>query len=185
LTSIRIYNSLWPLFTNQHAHTPGIDLGPALTLPDVVQRNQRARAAGDLAGLLDTYEDDAVVQTSKGGPRSFPGREEIRRLYAVPSIPGVKPVVELCSATDDGRSCAVEYRVVTHLSEPEPDQFGVTVFTRGGSGRIGTERDYLVCCPSAPSVAICDESLEGGATRPAQLALVPREHPAMGAAHDR
>jgi hypothetical protein len=185
LTAVRIYHSLWPLFSNHHAHTPLIEPGPAVVLPDFLQRNHEARAAGDLAAVLESYEDDAVVQTTTGGVHSFHGRDEIRRLFSVPSIPGVKPVVQLCAVTDDGRSCAVEYRVVTHLSEPEPDQFGVTVHTRGRSGRIATERDYLVCCPSAPSGSISTDPLGAGATPPARLALVPRENPALEVSRER
>jgi hypothetical protein len=180
LTSVRIYHSLWPLFANHRAATPVVDPGPAVPLPAVVRRNQQARAAEDLASLLDTYEDDAAVQTSSGGLRSFHGREEIRRLFAMPSIPGVKPVVQLCSATDDGHSCAVEYRVVTPLSEPDPDQVGVTVYVLGETGRIATERAYVMGCSSTQPAPNADPAGRDGGGRLARFALVPRDTPALG-----
>ena len=147
LTSIRIYHSLWPLFPNHEVHVPSIPAPDQVRLPSVVRENQRAREAEDPDAILATYEPDAVVCVSGNGPHTLntpqgfggagtsTGADELRRLYATPSVPGTKPVVELRTATGDGRRCAVEFQV-TRFSEPQPDQVGLTVFELGATGRI-------------------------------------------------
>ncbi len=182
LTSIRIYHSLWPLFPNHHVHSPVIDAHPEVTLPDAVARNQQARAAADLEAILETYEDDAVVHTSATtGPQRHQGPDELRRLFGTPSIPGMKPQVTICAATDDGHSCAVEY-TVTRFSEPRPDQVGITVYEHGGRPRISAERSYLVSCPAVGGAGDSthpERPLRGRVVR-AHLALVPRESAPLG-----
>jgi hypothetical protein len=182
LTSIRIYHSLWPLFPNHHVHSPVIEAHPNVTLPDAVARNQQARASGDLEAILETYRPDAVVHASTAtGAQVHRGTDELRRLYGAPSIPGMKPQVTICAATDDGHRCAVEYKV-THFSEPKPDQVGITVYEHGGGPTISAERSYLVSCPAGGGVfEAADRSrpLRGRVVR-AHLALVPRESAPLG-----
>ena len=176
LSDIRIYHSLWPLFTNHHVSTPAIHADPEVQLPAVVRDNLEARAADDADAILETYEDGAVVQTSASGFRIFTRREELRRLDRAATVPGTKPAVTICAATDDGRTCAIEYKV-THFSRPEPDQVGVTLFERGDSGRIRSERSYLVSCglnADQPRAFERTESLKPAFAR-SRSALVPRE----------
>ena len=191
LTSIRIYHSLWPLFPNQPVHSPLIGAHDGLVLPRQVQLNQEARAAADLDALLDTYEDDAVVQGAGAGHHGhhgtevYHGREELRRLYSAPTVAGTRPKVKICTATDDGNRCAVEYQV-THFSEPQPDQVGITVYERGASGRIRSERSYLVSRPSTVVSELVNSVRPlRQAARRSHLALVPRQHATQGADRDR
>lgn len=189
LTSIRIYHSLWPLFPNHEVRVPSISAQDHVRLPSVVRQNQRAREAEDPEAILATYEADAVVCVSGngphtlntpqcfGGPGTSVGAEELRRLYATPSVPGTKPVVEIRTATDDGRRCAVEFQV-THFSEPNPDQVGLTVFELGATGRIARERSYRVTRSASRPANVWSDPLRppGRITRRAHLALVPREN---------
>ena len=182
LTTIRVYHSLWPLFPNHHVHSPVIGAHPDVTLPEAVARNQQARATGDLEAILASYEDDAVVHASTATvPQLHRGADELRRLYGGPSIAGMKPQVTVCTATDDGQRCAVEYKV-THFSEPKPDQVGITVYEHGGGPRILAERSYLVSCPAGGGTFDAADSarpLRGRVVR-AHLALVPREPAPLG-----
>ena len=68
LTAIRVYHSLWPLTQGHEVRPPLLSHDPDLTVPDVVGDYQRALAAGDLEGILATYEDLAVVREPTGGP---------------------------------------------------------------------------------------------------------------------
>ena len=193
LTSIRIYHSLWPLFPNQPVHSPLIGAHDGLVLPRQVQLNQDARAAADLDALLETYEDDAVVHGAgagagdrgHNGTEVYRGREELRRLFSAPTVAGTRPTVRICTATDDGRRCAVEYQV-THFSEPQPDQVGITVYECGASGRIRSERSYLVSRPSTVVSELVNSTRPlRQAARRSHLELVPRQHAARGPDHDR
>jgi hypothetical protein len=192
LTSVRVYHSLWPLFPNHPVHVPVIGAHDGVVLPHEVQLNQDARATADLDALLETYEDDAVVHACSAGDRVhcgkeqvYRGKEELRRLFSAPTVPGARPRVTLCTATDSGDRCAVEYQV-THFSEPRPDQVGITVYERGASGRISSERSYSV---SRPSTVVAERvnsprPLRQPARR-SHLALVPRQHAGQGTDRDR
>src|SRR5438034_483807 len=68
LTAIRVYHSLWPLIRGHAVRSPLLRPDPDLTAPDVVGDYQAALAAGDLEGILATYQDDAVVREPAGGP---------------------------------------------------------------------------------------------------------------------
>jgi hypothetical protein len=189
LTSIRIYHSLWPLFPNHDVHVPAISGQDHVRLPSVVRENQRAREAEDPDAILATYEADAAVCVSGNGPHRLSsassfggsgtsvGAEELRRLYATPSVPGTKPVVEIRTGTDDGRRCALEFQV-TRFAEPHPDQVGLTVFELGATGRIARERSYRVARSTAPATGVWSEPARppGRIARRAHLALVPREN---------
>jgi hypothetical protein len=189
LTSIRIYHSLWPLFPNHDVHVPAIPAQDHVRLPSVIRQNQRAREAEDPDAILATYEADAVVCMSGNGPRTLntpagfggagtsAGADELRRLYATPSVAGTKPVMEIRTATDDGRRCAVEFQV-TRFSEPHPEQVGLTVFELGVTGRIARERSYRVArsTPLPADVWTHPARPPGRIARRAHLALVPREN---------
>jgi hypothetical protein len=199
LTSIRIYHSLWPLFPNHPVHIPQIaeeghrfGASQQIVLPQQVQLNRDARAAGDLDALLDTYEDDAVVHPSSAGGHVnsgtedvYSGKDELRRLLSGPTVTGTQPSVRVSAAVGSGRLCAVEYQV-THFSEPRPDQVGVTVYELGESGRISRERSYLVSRPSTVVGELVNSARPlRQASRRAHLALVPRQHASQGADRDR
>lgn len=181
LTSVRIYHSLWPLFSNQRVHNPLITSHPDSTLPLTIHDNLQARAARDLKALLDTYEDDAVVHPGRAGGRVYSGKDQLRRLYEAQQVPATQLQIEICMVTDDGDTCVVEYQL-SHFGEPELDQVGVTVYQRGPSVRISRERNYLVSgspVVGAPQVLGAVEStVRQDRTH---WSPVPRRHADLGA----
>lgn len=181
LTSVRIYHSLWPLFSNQPMHNPLLTSHPNSTLPLTIYDNLQARAAHDVDALLDTYEDDVEVHPSRAGGQVCSGKDQLRRLYRAQQIPGTQPHIEICLVTDDGDTCVVEYHV-SHFGEPEPDQVGVTVYERGPSARISRERNYLVSSSpvvGAPQVLDAVESTVGQDRT--HWSPAPRRHADLGA----
>ncbi|MET0694309.1 MAG: nuclear transport factor 2 family protein [Propionibacteriaceae bacterium] len=185
LTSIRIYHSLWPLFPNCPVQRRSASIGGTAQPPPAIRENLRARAAEDTEAILATYTEDAVVHTSTAGPRTFTGVEEVRRLFAGPSVPGMKPSLEVSCVINSGDVCAVEYQV-THFSLPEPDQIGLKVFELAPTGKIVLERDYVVArsplsLSSGPSSTdVGAEGTRGHARRP----LVPRENDMLKVTRD-
>jgi hypothetical protein len=170
-------------------HVPAIPAQDHVRLPSVIRQNQRAREAEDADAILATYEGDAVVCMSGYGPHALStalgsggavtsvGADELRRLYATPSVAGTKPVVEIRTATDDGRRCAVEFQV-TRFFDPHPEQVGLTVFELGATGRIARERsDRVARSAPLPADVWSDPARPPGRiARRAHLALVPREN---------
>jgi hypothetical protein len=151
LTAIRVYHSLWPLVRSHEIRPPLLSRDPDLTVPDVVGDYQRALAAGDLEGVLATYEDDAVVREPAGGPYAYTGKENLRRIYTLMFVDGAGIPLELCAMTDDGQACALEYNVVRWGATALPPQAGVAVYQRGDSGRLAYGRIYDDVAPPAAS----------------------------------
>jgi hypothetical protein len=185
LTAVRIYHSLWPLFPNCPVHLPSTAGRTLAKAPPMIRENLRARAAEDTEAIVNTYTPDAVVHTSTNGPRTFSGAEELRRLYAGPSVPGMKPSVEVSGVINGSDVCAVEYRV-THFSVPVPDQIGLAVFELGPTGKIVQERGYVVA--RSPLSLSTDPSPGHDGTHAARWharrPLVPRENDMLKVTRD-
>jgi hypothetical protein len=76
LTAIRVYHSMWPLIRGHLVRSPLLRSNPNITIPDVVGDYQRALAAGDLEGILATYQDDAVVREPAGAHTSLRAKRQ-------------------------------------------------------------------------------------------------------------
>jgi hypothetical protein len=151
LTAIRVYHSMWPLTRGHVVRKPLLSPNPNLTSPDVVGDYQRALAAGDLEGILATYQDDAVVREPAGGPYVFAGKEALRHIYTLQFADGAGIPLQHCTITDDGIACALEWNATKwgHTAiEPQP---GVAVYQRGASGKLASGRIYDDLAPPVAS----------------------------------
>jgi SnoaL-like protein len=106
----RVYYGAWPL-TGRHARRPPLlQPDPDLQAPDVVGEYQRALAAGDVEAALAAFESDGYVREPAGGAYVHRGRDELVALYELFFPNGGGIPLEHCAVTDDGRSCALEYK---------------------------------------------------------------------------
>jgi hypothetical protein len=175
LTSVRVYHSTWPL-PGQFVHLPVLPPEETPTLPAFVADLEQARAAREVDAALEGYEVDAEVRRFDGTPQLLRGRDQLRRLYAVPEVAGRTTTTTVCTVTDDGRACAVEY-LRGHGDSPLPDEAGLTTYVRGPGGRIALERRYRV--PASPRALARElsgsrsEASGGRPVRPLPRPVVP------------
>ena len=142
IIELRIYFSTWPL-TGRHANRPPLlQPDPELHEADVVGEYQRALAAGDVEAVLAAFEPDGYMREPAGADYVHRGTDELRALYELFFSNGGGIPLEHCAAVDDGRSCALEYNVVTWGRTVLPPEAGIAVYVRGESGRLSTARVY-------------------------------------------
>ena len=142
LVELRIYFSTWPL-TGKHAiRPPLLQPSPEVQEADVVGDYQRALAAGDVEGAVGAFEPDGYVREPAGANYLHRGHEAFRSLYELFFSNGGGIPLEHCSATDDGRACAVEYNVVSWGRTPLPPEAGIAVYVRGDTGKLAAARIY-------------------------------------------
>jgi hypothetical protein len=138
---LRIYHGTFPLTGSHWTRKPALLKNPLASPPDVIGVHHRALAAGDLDALTDCFEADAIVRDPSGGMSTYQGRAELRYYYSALFAHGTINL-EICSITDDGTCCALEYNMVgwgRGLMDPQP---GVAVYQRGPTGRISSLRAY-------------------------------------------
>jgi hypothetical protein len=142
LTELRVYVSTWPLSGRHALRPPVLQPDPGVSESDVVGDYLRALAAGDVDGALAAFEPDACVREPAGEPWVHRGHVQLRALFKfIFSNDGGIPW-EHCSATDDGRACALEYNLVRWGVTELPPQAGLAVHVRGASGRLAAVRIY-------------------------------------------
>ena len=142
LAELRVYHSMWPL-VGWHVHRPPmLQRDPDLHPWDVVGEYQRALAAGDVDGVLATFEPDAYASEPSGGTYIHRGRDGLRAFYEhLFSNDGGIPL-QHCAMIDTGGACAIEYNVVRWCKTELPPEAGVAVYVRGESGRLAAARIY-------------------------------------------
>jgi SnoaL-like domain len=142
IEEVRVYYSNWCL-TGRHASRPPVlQPDPELRDPDVVGDYQRALAAGDLDGIVASFEPGGYAREPAGADHVHRDPEGLRAFYErLFSNEGGIPF-EHCSITDDGRTCALEYNVVRWGRAELAPEAGVAVYVRGASGKIAAARIY-------------------------------------------
>ena len=141
LSQIRVYHSLWPIDGGHRVRPPILQPDPLIALQGAPADYQRALAAGDVEGIIASYEPTATTREPSGGPYAYTGVDEIRRIYSMMLAEGGIGL-EFCTATDDGTACAIEYNAVRWGQTAMPPQAGVAVYARGASGRLAAARIY-------------------------------------------
>jgi SnoaL-like domain len=139
---MRVYHSLWPLTGSHKVRPPLLTGDPSIALEGAPGDYQRALAAGDVEGILASYEPDATTREPSGGPYSYVGADNIRKIYTMMFSNGGGIPLEFCTATDDGTACAIEYNAVRWGRTEIPPQAGVAVYVRGRTGRLAAARIY-------------------------------------------
>jgi SnoaL-like domain len=142
IEELRIYYSSWPR-TGRHVNRPPVlQSDPALREPDVVGTYQRALAAGDLEGIVASFEADGYAREPAGGDYLHRGPEGLRSFYEWLFSNGGGIPLEHCAITDDGRACALEYNVVRWGQTELPPEAGIAVYVRGDGGKLAAARIY-------------------------------------------
>jgi hypothetical protein len=142
ILELRVYYGNWPLMGRHANRPPLLQPDPDLREPDVVGEYQRALAAGDVQAVVAAFEPDAYVREPAGGAYVHRGRDELGALFERFFSNGGGIPLEHCAATDDGRSCALEYNVVRWGRTELPPQAGLAVYVRGATGRLAAARIY-------------------------------------------
>jgi hypothetical protein len=142
LTELRIYFSDW-LLTGRHSNrAPLLQRDPDVRESDIVGEYQRALAAGDLDTIVAAFEADGYAREPAGGEHVHAGADGLRAFYERLFSAGGGIPLEHCTATDDGRACALEYNVVRWGETELPPQAGMAVYARGPAGKLSAARIY-------------------------------------------
>lgn len=153
IEELRIYFSAWPL-TGRHVNRPPLlQRDPELSLPDVVDDYQRALAAGDLDGILATFESGGYAREPAGARYLHDGPDRLRSFYEQLFSNGGGIPLEHCAVTDDGHTRALEYNVVRWGQTELLPQAGIAVYERGEDGKLAAARVYDDCEPPLGSPA--------------------------------
>jgi SnoaL-like domain len=142
LQEMRVYYSAWPLTAGHAIRPPMLQPDPDVQEGDIVGEYQRALAAGDVEGVVAAFEPDASVREPAGGQYVHRGADELRALFTHFFSNGGGIPLEHCTATDDGRACALEYNVVAWGQTKLPPQGGIAVYVRGENGKLAAARIY-------------------------------------------
>lgn len=136
LSRITIYHSSWPLTGKHEVRRPVLEMDPDLVAPDVIGRYEAALAEGRLQSIVELFEPDGYVREPSGEPYVYRGEQGIRQIYTTmfSNFGGI--VLDLCTVTDDGEACAVEYNAMQWGRTPLPPQAGIAVYERGTDGTL-------------------------------------------------
>ena len=150
IVELRVYFSTWPLTGSHAIRPPLLQPDPEVHEADVVGEYQRALAAGDAEAAVAAFEPDAYVREPAGGAHVHRGQDELRALYGLFFSNGGGIPLEHCTATDDGRACALEYNVVRWGRTNLPPEAGIAVYVRGSTGKLAIARIYDDSDPPLP-----------------------------------
>ena len=142
LNELRVYFSTWPLSGTHSRRAPLLQPTEEVREQDIVGEYQRALAAGDVEAVVNTFEPDAYAREPAGGQYVHRGRDELREMFELFFSNGGGIPLEHCTATDDGRACALEYNVVSWGRTNMLPEAGVAVYVRGESGKLAAARIY-------------------------------------------
>jgi hypothetical protein len=142
LVELRVYHSMAPILGGHVHRPPLLQRDPDLHAGDVVGEYQRALAAGDVDGVMATFEQDAYAREPAGDPYIHRGPDGLRAFYEHLFSNGGGIPLEHCAMIDTGRECAIEYNVVRWGRTELPPESGVAVYVRGESGRLAAARIY-------------------------------------------
>lgn len=138
---IRTYCSTRP-YDGQRSVRPPL-LQPGDQQPaDVIGRYQTALRAGDLDGIVRTFQPDGYFRGPVGADALRRGTDELRSYFSRCFGAGGGLELELCAVTDDGQQCALEYNCVRWGSQDLPPQAGIAIFERGPDGLLAAVRVY-------------------------------------------
>ena len=142
IVELRLYYGTWPWPGRRSNRPPLLQADPGIQLPDVIGEYDCALAAGDVAAVVAAFEPDACVREPAGGANVHRGRDELAALYELFFSNGGGLALEHCAATDDGRSCALEYNVARWGQTELPPAAGLAVYVRGKTGKLAGARIY-------------------------------------------
>jgi ketosteroid isomerase-like protein len=139
---VRIYYSQWPLSGAHQLRHPLLAEDPSQHPSDVVGEYQAALAAGDVAGIMATFEPDGCFREPSGPQYRRCGTEALTELFGRFFGAGGGIGLEHCTVTEDGVRTALEFNAVRWGSTGLPRSAGIAVYERGAGGRIADARVY-------------------------------------------
>jgi ketosteroid isomerase-like protein len=134
----RTYCSQLPVDGRRHLRPPVLEPAPAEPA-EVVGRYLTALAAGDAEAIVSTFAPDGYLRESVGPEHR--GTSELRSFFKNWFTTGGIEL-QLCSVTDDGERCAVEYNCVGWGERELPPQAGIAIYERGPDGVLAAVRIY-------------------------------------------
>jgi len=141
LQAVRVYHSTWPLTGGHKVRAPLLPAASNLPLTGAVAAYQRALAAGDLEGILATFQPDGYFREPSGGSYVHRGPAALRAFMT--QILGTGGIgLEHATLTDDGVVAAIEFNAVRFGTHQLSPQAGLAVYERGPSGRLAAARIY-------------------------------------------
>lgn len=142
LDELRMYFSTWRVMGRHHQRPPLLQRDPELRVDGVVGSYQQALAAGDLEGVLASFEAGAHAREPAGEEYLHSGHEELRAFYSSLFSNGGGIALDHCAVLDDGGSCVLEYNLTRWGATELPPQAGVAVYVRGAGGKLAATRIY-------------------------------------------
>jgi ketosteroid isomerase-like protein len=137
----RTYCSQWPVDGRRHLRPPVLE-PESVHLGDIVGRHQAALGAGDVDGVLSTFEPGGYLRESFGPHVAHHGSAELRAYFSKCFSFGGGIEVQPCAVTDDGVRSALEFNYVRWGSHDLPAQAGMAVYERGPDGLLAAVRLY-------------------------------------------
>jgi ketosteroid isomerase-like protein len=138
--TFRTYCSQWPIDGRRHLR-PAILASRGTDPADVVGRYRAALSAGDVDGVLGTFETDGYLREPIGPDANHQGTEALRS-YFERCFDGGGVELEPCVVTDDGVRCALEYNCVRWGNQALTPQAGIGIYERGPDGLLAAARMY-------------------------------------------
>jgi ketosteroid isomerase-like protein len=137
----RLYCSQWPVDGRRHIRPPILEPGQAH--PDgIVGRYQAALDAGDAEAIVSTFAPEGYYREPIGPRSMHRGTGELRSFFTERFSAGGGIGLQLCTVTDDGVRCALEYNCVRWGGHDLTPQAGIGVFERGPDGLLTAARVY-------------------------------------------
>ncbi len=139
--TFRTYCSQWPIDGRRHLR-PAILASRGTDPADVVGRYRAALSAGDVDGVLATFETGGYLREPIGPDANHQGTEALRSYFVRCFDGGGGVELEPCVVTDDGVRCALEYNCVRWGNQALTPQAGIGIYERGADGLLAAVRIY-------------------------------------------
>lgn len=136
LRRVTVYHSMWPLSGRHEVRHPVLEVDPELVPPDLVARYFGELEAGYLLGIMEVFAADAYVREPAGAPFVHRGEDGLREYFLTVLGDMGGQTLDLCTITDDGQACAVEYNAMKWGRTVLEPQAGLVVCERDVDGTL-------------------------------------------------
>ncbi|MGH7293287.1 MAG: hypothetical protein ACRELB_00060 [Polyangiaceae bacterium] len=137
---IRLYYSTRPINGAHAVRSPLLPQDDEVAVPPPVASHLEALGRGDVGAIVASFEATGSLRDSQGKTFAV-GPGELKAHYEALFGGGGIRVLKGARA-DDGRTCALEYTVVSVRGKTVPAQAGLAVYERGESGLLHAARVY-------------------------------------------
>lgn len=138
---VRLYYSTRPIKGTHAVRSPLLPQDDEVAVPPPVEAHLQALARGDVKGIVASFEPSGSLRDAQGTVYRQEGgglTVHYQQLFAA----GAGIQVLKGARADDGRTCALEYTVVSVRGKTVPPQAGLAVYERGDSGLLRAARVY-------------------------------------------